>query len=64
MEPVELTTLAVVPHQPDIVPRVSAVALMFVGATCFLLAVVLGFLSDVCSLAGRSAYDLSEGGHG
>jgi hypothetical protein len=62
MEPVRLYPLAVVPHERP--PSIAALPLMALGAVCFVLAVVLGFLSDACTLAGRSAYDLSEGGHG
>lgn len=49
---------------PSPLPVLCRAVMAAVGALLFVAAVTLGFLSDACSLAGRSAYDLAEGGHG
>lgn len=64
MEPIRLYPLAVVPHESERLPALLALPMMTFGALCFVMAVALGFLSDVFRVAGASAYDLSEGGNG
>lgn len=62
MEPIRLYPLAVVPREPQ--PTLASLWLLTLASAFRLCAVLLGFAADIFIVAGDTAEDMAEGGHG